>query len=738
MPASLIHITGSQPLFFLQSAASSYVMGVHPQGTLCHLHWGPKVSDTAHDDFAALLDIPQRPFSTAVLNAEGKHVPLDILPCEYPTANTGDFAPPAIDIEHADGTRGFRLAYESHRVIPGKPSLPGLPATYVENDNEAATLEITLRDTPSNIAVILRYTVFANHDAIARSVRITNAGTQSATLRRALSAAIDFPDASAHSLDMIHLPGSWARERWLERQPLHSGEQWIASRRGVSSHQHNPFFALASSGAGEDHGEVFGFSLVYSGNHVGGIDVDQYARPRALTGIHPDGFAWRLAPGETFHAPEAVLVYSSRGLGGLSRTYHRLYRERLVRGPWRDRERPVLINNWEATYFEFTEDKLVAIAAGAAKIGCELFVLDDGWFGHRTAPDRALGDWTTNTGKLPNGLLSLVKRINDHGLSFGLWFEPEMVSVKSTLYETHPDWCLHFPGRPRTESRSQLVLDFSRPEVVDNIFAQMEAVISSAPIRYIKWDMNRHLAEIASAALPPERQGETAHRHILGVYALLERLLARFPDLLIEGCSGGGGRFDPGMLHYTPQIWTSDNSDAISRLRIQHGTSLVYPPCTMGAHVSAVPNHQVRRTTTLRTRCHVALAGVFGFELDPNTLGEADLAEVAALTALARKTRHLVRHGDLHRLADPFASDEAAWMLVLPDGSEALVTHVVTVIHANRPGKRLRLRGLTPDTSYRNELNPAEQWRGDFLLNVGLPVKYEADFGSVLWYLRRV
>jgi alpha-galactosidase len=734
MPAndSLIHVIGEPPLFFLQSPGSSYVMGVHPQGTLCHLHWGAPVAPD--QGMASLLNIPRRAFSTVVRHENGEPVPLDILPTEYPTANTGDFGSPAIDAEHADGTRGLRLAYAGHRLFRGKPSLSGLPATYVESDDEAETLEVDLRDEPSGLIVTLSYTVFAGRNAIARSARITNTGPRPLTLRRALSAAIDF---AARPFEMIHLPGSWARERWLERQPLHSGEQWVGSRRGASGHQHHPFFALVTPGTGEEHGEAYGFSLVYSGNHLGGVDVDQYHRSRALTGLHPEGFAWRLETGEAFQTPEAILVHSRSGLGGLSGTYHRLYRERLVRGPWRDRERPVLINNWEGTYFKFTEDKLVAIATAAAGLGCELFVLDDGWFGERNGPETSLGDWIVNLSKLPSGLDGLARRIGEQGLMFGLWFEPEMVSVRSRLHTEHPDWCLHLPGRPRTESRFQLVLDFSRAEVVDTVYRQMEAVLSSAPIRYLKWDMNRHLTEVASAVLPAERQGETAHRHLLGVYALLERILQRFPDLLIEGCSGGGGRYDPGMLFYTPQIWCSDNSDAIARLRIQHGTSLIYPPCTMGAHVSAVPNHQMHRSPSMRTRGHVALAGVFGFELDLTSLDEADHAEAIALTRLAKTTRHLLRHGDLHRLANPFTEDAAAWMLVLPDATEALVTHVTILASPNWFDGRLRLRGLDPAALYRSCHGPSGEWRGDFLHHVGLPVKLERDFESTVWHLRR-
>jgi alpha-galactosidase len=733
-----------QPLFFLRGAASTYAFGVHASGLLCHLHWGgPLAPDVA---LAARLESENVAFSPERRRGPGLYpkTGYDTLRYEYPTANTGDFREPAVDVRHADGTHGLRLVYAAHRVLPGKPSLPGLPATYAETPAEAETLEIDLRDEREGVSadgrggvvVTLSYTVFSGRDVIARSARIANRGPAPVTLTRALSGALDLPH---HRHDLLALPGAWARERWVERAALRSGAQWIGSRRGASSHQSHPFFALLEPAADETRGEARGFSLVYSGNHHGGAEVDQLFRTRALLGIHPDGFAWRLEPGASFQTPELVLAYSAEGLGGMSAQFHRLYRERLVRGAWRDRERPVLINNWEATYFDFTADKLAAIARTAAGLGIELFVLDDGWFGKRNDDTTSLGDWVVDRKKLPAGVGDVGRRIEAEGLRFGLWFEPEMVSPDSELHRAHPDWCLHVPGRGRTEGRHQLVLDFSRPEVVDAIFAQVAAVLREAPIGYVKWDMNRHLTEVASAALPAERQGEVFHRHILGVYAFAERLVTEFPDLLIEGCSGGGGRYDPGMLHYTPQFWCSDNTDAIARLRIQHGTSLVYPPCTMGAHVSAVPNHQLHRSTPMRTRGHVALAGQFGFELDLTKLDEADLAESRDLTAQAKLTRHLLRHGDLHRLADPAAGNLAAWMLVSPGRDEAVVTAVLALAEPNWRLAPLRLRGLDPAARYRCVHGPEGEWGGDVLMELGLPLEaLKQDFQCLRWHLKRV
>jgi Alpha-galactosidase len=733
----------NRPLFFLRCADSAYVCGVHPSGALCHLHWGKSIAPDA--SLAARLDADAVAFSPEYRRngAVNSKAGLDVLRYEYPTANTGDFREPAVDVLHADGTRGLRLVYAAHRVLPGKPALAGLPATYVESPDEAETLEIDLRDASDSdgkdvagVVVTLSYTVFAGRDVVVRSARIANRGAAPVTLTRALSVSIDF--ASGRH-DLLTLPGAWARERWVERAPLRSGAQWIGSRRGASSHQSHPFFVLLSPGADETRGEARGFSLVYSGNHHGGAEIDQLFQARAVLGIQPDGFAWRLAPGEAFQTPEAVLAFSAAGLGGMSAQYHRLYRERLVRGAWRDRERPILINNWEATYFNFTADKLASIAKAAGELGIELFVLDDGWFGKRNDDTSSLGDWFVDTRKLPAGIGDVGRRIQAEGLRFGLWFEPEMISPDSELYRAHPDWCLHIPGRARTEGRNQLVLDFSRAEVVDTIFERVAKILREAPVSYMKWDMNRHLTEVGSAALPAERQGEVFHRHILGVYAFAERLVTEFPELLIEGCSGGGGRYDPGMLHYTPQFWCSDNTDAIARLRIQHGTSLVYPPCTMGAHVSEVPNHQLHRTTPMKTRAHVALAGQFGFELDLTKLAAEDLAAAREFTEQAKSTRHLLRHGDFHRLLDPHEGNTAAWMFVSPDRAEAVVTVVLALADPNWRLPALKLRGLDPATTYRCVHGPAGEWRGDVLMELGLPLDgLHCDFESLRWHLKRV
>lgn len=729
----LVESRSGKPLFFLNGSSSSYVLGVNAEGFLCHLHWGGPVAPDAA--MAAFFEQACIAFSPAVRTASGGLIGLDTMRLEYPTANTGDFRLPALDVRHADGTHGLRLRYAGHRIAAGKPGLASLPATYVEDASEAETLEVDLHDESGAVAVTLLYTVFAGRDVVARSARILNTGGQPVTVLRALSMALDLRGSD---FEMIHLPGAWARERWIERQPLHSGAQIISSRRGASSHQHNPFFALVEPSATETTGAVRGVSLVYSGNHMGGAEVDQIFNTRILSGINPEGFSWHLAPGEEFQTPEAVLAYSAEGLGGLSRQYHHLYRERLVRGAWRDRERPVLVNNWEGTYFDFTADKLVAIAKVAARAGIELFVLDDGWFGKRNDDTTSLGDWFVDENKLPGGLAPLAERINAEGLAFGLWLEPEMISPDSELARAHPDWCLHVPGRSRTEGRQQLVLDFSRDEVVQGIGDQLVAILHTAPVRYIKWDMNRHLTEIGSAGHAPESQGEVAHRHILGVYKLMDRLATEFPEILFESCSGGGGRFDPGILYYMPQTWTSDNTDAISRLKIQYGTSLVYPPCTMGAHVSAVPNHQVFRTTSLRTRGYVALAGQFGFELDLTSMTEEEIAGMSELVQLAKETRHLLRTGDFYRLRDPFTGHVAAWQIVSVDRDEALVTATLAFAEPNSLYEPLKLRGLDPAARYRVVHGPEGEWPGDVLMEIGLPVAFKQDFDCILWHLRRV
>ena len=716
-------------------------MGVHPSGVLQHLYWGPTIAPAPRTAFPnlsfAALDV--------VSHNNGVDVPLSLLRQEYPTANTGDPRSCALDVEHADGTRAAFLTYVSHTIAAGKPRLPGLPATYVEADDEADTLTITLEDAPSGLQVVLSYTVYRTRDVVTRAARIVNAGKTPVTLRRALSMSVDFEN---HQFDLIRLPGAWGRERWVERDGLHSGLQSIGSRRGASSHQDNPFFALVEQTTTETLGRAYGFSLVYSGNHFGGAEVDAMFQTRAAIGIHPDLFAWRLEAGEAFQTPEAVMVFSAQGTGGMSRQYHALYRQRLCRGQWRDAERPIVVNNWEATFFDFDAPKILAIAEVAKKIGVETLVLDDGWFGERNSDKCSLGDWTLNEKKLPAGLSDLARRINDMGMNFGLWFEPEMVSPNSDLYRKNPDWCLHIPGRNRSQSRNQLVLDFSRPEVVDAIYDQVAKVLREATISYVKWDMNRHLSEVASAGRDAARQGETFHRHILGVYAFMERITTEFPAVLFESCSGGGGRYDPGILFYMPQTWTSDNADPISRLKIQHGTSMVYPLSSMDSNIAVSPNHYFKRATSMKTRGHVAMGGLFGFQLDLSTLSEAEVADAMELTALAKRTRKLRATGDLYRLLDPFKGEQAAWEVVAADQSEAVVTYVHRLAEAHLPPVKLndkmpsyahlKLHGLDPQATYRSVDGPVGEWRGDLLMNVGLPYEIFSDFESIFWHLKRV
>jgi alpha-galactosidase len=580
-----------------------------------------------------------------------------------------------------------------------------LPATYAERDGEAETLVVHLADPAAGIAVDLSYTIFEGRPVVARSARIRNAGSKPLNLEAALSASLDLPDSR---WELITLSGAWARERHVVRAPLTPGRRSISSRRGASGHEHNPFLALVRPEATEGTGEALGLSLVYSGNFLGEAEVDMFGTARIRLGIDPETFSWVLEPGATFQAPEAVLAWSGEGLGGLSDAYHALYRERLARGPWRDRPRPILINNWEATYFAFDEKRIVEIARSAKDLGVELFVLDDGWFGKRDDDTTSLGDWVVDRRKLPAGIDGLARKVTEVGLAFGLWIEPEMVSEESRLFAEHPDWAIGVPWQPRTPSRQQFVLDFSRREVVDYLFAALSEVLGSAPISYVKWDMNRNISEPYSVSLPPERQGEFFHRYILGVYDLYERLTRAFPDVLFESCAGGGGRFDPGILAFAPQGWTSDDTDAIERLRIQWGTSLVYPTSSMGAHVSAVPNHQVGRITPLATRAAVAFFGAFGYELDPTALSGPERAEIREQVRFFGKWRELFQFGRFLRLRSPFEGNGnvTAWMVVAEDRRTAIAARYQEL---NRPvpgPDRLRLRGLDPRLSYRISLWP--------------------------------
>ena len=712
MPVS---VSGDRKSFYLSGGNVSYVLQIDDDGRLVGLHWGARVAD------GSLTYRPADYYAGASFD-----MPLSRVPLEVPCCGDGWYGTPSVGVRNAHGDDVTDLRVVSFRIESGKPALPGLPAAYVESPSEADTLIFELADGLTGLQVDALYTVFADSGVIARSLRIRNGGTQPLCLTSVLSASVLLWDSG---LDLIHLKGSWARERAVVRTPAGEAEHRISSARGASGHEENPFIALCDRNADEFSGRVWAMSLIYSGSFQAFCKTDNGNRPRLGIGLNPEVFSWKLDPGESFQSPEAVLVFSDRGLNGMSQAYHALYRTRLVRGAWRDRSRPVLVNNWEGTYFGFTEERLLAIAEKAKEIGIELFVLDDGWFGRRNWDDNSLGDWTVNREKLPSGLDGLSDKLHAMGLQFGLWFEPEMVSPDSDLYRAHPDWCLHVPGRPRTEARNQLILDLSRREVQDYIIGAVSAVLSSANINYVKWDMNRNMTEAFSEALPPERRMETQHRYMLGLYRVMDTVTSSFPDVLFESCSGGGGRFDPGILYYMPQTWTSDDTDAVERMKIQYGTSFVYPASAMGAHVSDVPNHQTGRVTPMRTRGEVAMAGNFGFELDLAKLSAEDLNEAADLVRRVKDVRDLTRTGTFWRLLSPFEGMETAWAFVSQDRREVMLCVYQALSAPNSSPLRVRLAGLDPSLSYRNE-EDGTVIHGTALMNAGLSVRLSGDFAG--------
>ena len=730
--------------FHLYNDKVSYIIAVLKNGHLGQVYFGGKLHD--RESFQHLLGFRPRPMSVCVYEGDLTYS-MEHIRQEYPVYGAGDMRYPALEILQGNGSRITDFVYKGHQIYDGKPVLEGLPATYTENEGEATTLEIYLEDQLIETKITLYYTIFEALPAIARSAKIRYEGKDSVIIDRAMSMSVDLPDMD---YEMIELTGAWSRERAVKTRRLEHGVQGIYSMRGFSSHHYNPFLALKRPQTTERNGEVYGFSLVYSGNFLAQADVDTYDTTRVTMGIHPDRFSWKLEHGDSFQTPEAVMVYSESGLNGMSQTYHQLYRERLARGPWRDRVRPILINNWEGTYFDFNEEKLLHIADTAKEMGVEMFVLDDGWFGNRDDDRRSLGDWYPNERKLPEGIKGIAQKIEAKGLKFGLWFEPEMVNMDSDLYRTHPDWILATPGRNISHGRNQYVLDFSREEVVEAIYGQMKKILSEAPISYIKWDMNRSMSEVYSAVAKPEEQGKVMHKYILGVYRLYEMLIREFPDILFESCASGGARFDPGMMYYAPQCWTSDDTDAVERLKIQYGTSFVYPVSSMGAHVSAAPNHQLLRNTSLEMRAGVAYFGTFGYELDPCSLSQEEKDEIREQIAFMKKHRKLIQYGTFYRLESPFEGNTAAWMAVSEDGQEALVGYYRILQPVNGPYRRLRLEGLCKDRLYQIE-GQAEAFFGDELMKAGLVVsdsasgenkeKYNGkngDFQAKIYYLSSV
>ena len=689
-----IQIDAEKKIFTLETDHTMYQMQADAYGVLRHLWYGAKTGC----DMSYLQDYPDVGFSGNIYAAgNDRTYSLDTLPLEYAGAGVGDFRVPAVAAVHADGSSALDLRYYSHTVKPGKYGIEGLPAVYAAED-EAETLEVVLRDTASAVEVTLLYAVLPALDLVTRCARIRNLGETPVTLTKAASLCLDI---SRGSWEWVHFHGRHAMERQMERRLLFHGIQEIGSTRGTSSHHQNPTVLLCTPDCTETAGACIGAALVYSGSHQTRLECDQLGQVRMVMGIHPDLFRWELKAGETFSTPEVMLSYSDTGLETLSHHFHQAIREHICRGKYQLAERPVLINNWEATYFGFDTENILHIAEEAARLGVDMLVLDDGWFGKRDDDCSGLGDWFVNETKLSGGLHDLVEKIKGMGMRFGIWFEPEMISEDSDLYRKHPDWAIRIPDRAPMRSRYQLVLDMANPEVQEYLFRVMSDVLHSADISYVKWDMNRSISDWYTRTLPADRQGEMPHRYVLGLYALLERLTAAFPDVLFEGCSGGGGRFDAGMLYYCPQIWCSDDTDAYERTKIQYGTSFFYPVSAVGSHVSTVPNHQTGRITPFETRGTVAMAGSFGYELDLNLLSDGEKQEVAEQIRQFKTYGPLIHNGKYYRLTNPMAEDAALWEFAAQDGSEVLVQGMLFHAEANVLRRTVQLRGLDAEKRYR-------------------------------------
>lgn len=740
--------------FTLSNGRIQYVMQLFLEGYLGHLHFGKALKH--FNAKRAFYQTEREGAPNPDLHADARTFSLDVLPQEYPIYGSGDYRIPALEVTFANGTSTVDLRYKSHEIFTGKKALENLPSSYVKN-GEATTLEITMQEVAGDLEVVLSYTIFDDVDVIARHSRITNVGQSDIALRKAASMAIDFP---SDEYDRVSLWGKHAFERNIERTPLNHGIEIASSTRGATSHQHHNFLALCPRNTDEFQGEVYACALVWSGNFEAATEVSPYGNTRMVMGINGFDFKWMLKPGDTFTTPEAILVYSDEGFNGMSQQFHYFVQEHLARGVHQHEPRPVLVNSWEAAYMNFTEDSIVRFAEDAVKLGAELIVLDDGWFGVRDKDNCSLGDWVEiNKRKLPNGIKGLCDRIHALGAKFGLWVEPEMVSPNSNLFRAHPDWALGVPNHVRAQQRNQYVLDLSRQDVRDYVVNSICEVLGSADIDYVKWDMNRNLTDIGSAAFPAEQQHEIATRFQLGVYDIMKRITEAFPNILFESCAGGGRRFDLGIICYMPQTWTSDNTDEVCRQKIQYGTSLVFPPITMGCHVSACPNHQVGRTTPMLSRFVCAMSGSFGYEMDLGKLSPEEQAEVAGHIALYKELRNTIQFGKFYRLMSPFegTKNETAWQFVAKDGSEVILMYFKNVCLPQGNIRQLRLVGLDDNATYKvtkhmfststaaNALDYLSNYNlegdvfgGDELMHFGLNMdKVDSDFAAYLLVFKR-
>ena len=702
--------------FTIQTKNTTYQMQVDPYGFLLHLYYGKKTDGSCMD---YLLTYYDRGFSGNPFDAgDDRTYSMDALPQEYPSYGTGDYRSTALIVENADGSTACDLRYRSHHIFNGKYKIPGLPAVYAD-ETESQTLEIVMEDAVTGVEVTLQYGVLPDYDVITRSEKIVYRGEGKICIRKAQSACLDFVQGK---YDLLTFYGRHAMERTMQREPVTHGSHVIGSVRGTSSHQYNPMMILADEHTTDQYGNCYAMSFVYSGNFKGETLKDQFGQTRALMGLQDEMFSYPLAEGETFYTPEVLLTFSGSGMNLLSQNLHRCIRQHICRGKYKESVRPVLVNSWEAAYFDFDGDTLYELAKEAKNAGIDMLVLDDGWFGKRDDDNSGLGDWFVNEKKLGGTLGDLIKKINDLGVKFGIWVEPEMISEDSDLYREHPDWALTIPGRNPVHARNQLVLDFSRKEVVDHIFDQICKVLDQGNIEYVKWDMNRSLMDVFSRGT--EDQGRVMYDYVLGLYDFLERIVTRYPDLLIEGCSGGGGRFDAGMMYYTPQIWCSDNTDALDRLQIQYGTSFGYPVSAVGSHVSAVPNHQTGRITSLHTRGVVAMAGTFGYELNLGKLSEEEKQEIRLQVEEYRKFAPLIQTGLYYRLSDPAREEYAAWAFVSEDQKEVLLNVVLQEIHGNMTVNYVKLQGLKCSAIYR-DAETGKSYNGAALMEAGIPMPVE-------------
>lgn len=714
-------------IFSIDTKDTTYQMKVDSYGFLLHLYYGAKVNGAM--DY--LLTYADRGFSGNPAEAGADRTySLDVLPQEYPTWGTGDYRNAALLIQNADHSESCKLQYAGHTIKKGKYNLSGLPAVYAE-ENEAETLEIYMEDCVSNLKVILLYGVVEQLDIITRSVIIENHGSENIIIEKAGSACLELLPGQ---YDLLSFCGRHTMERTVQRKRIGYGSSVFESRRGTSSHQYNPAFILADVNATEDCGNCYGIAFVYSGGFRFETEKDPYDQVRTVMSIQPEQFAYPLNPGERFVVPETIFSFSQNGFGALSHNYHNCINHHVIRRRFQKKMRPVLINSWEAAYFDFTGETMLELAKNAADVGIDLVVMDDGWFGKRDDDNSGLGDWEVNEEKLGCSLGTLIEKINELGVDFGIWIEPEMISEDSTLYRNHPDWVLQIPGRSPVRSRNQLVLDFSRKDVRDYIFASICKVLDQGNITYVKWDMNRSISDVYSHV---NVRGTVLHDYVVGVYDFLEQMIQRYPELLIEGCSGGGGRFDIGMLYYTPQIWCSDNTDAIDRTKIQYGTSFFYPASAVGSHVSAVPNHQTGRITSLKTRAVVAMAGTFGYELNLQMLSAEEKEEIKEQVAVFKKQNELIQQGTYYRLTNPMEDAMAAWLFVSENKKHALFNVVVLDKQVNAGVAFIKLKGLLEGSTYISSEDNRE-YAADGLMEAGFPIpstlgEYEAYQVEFVW-----